>query len=181
MTIKLKKLDAQAYATADTFFHSADAKSIATDYYNYVWSSVLQYLAEGDHAVLTRIMLASRMMHRVQVTARLVKVVACHEPQAKGDKFKGTMNKAKRQRLLKDTVALRKKLEGIINADAETKAAKKASPFDADKALARFNSTVARLVEQGISPDVLATAIKEAADKAAVSSSPAGTPAEMGA
>jgi len=113
MKITLKKLTNDAYTTAASFWKSNDAKNIQRDYFNYVYTSCLDYIDTGDVNVLNRLMAAAKISGHVRITNKLIVVVASHP--VIGGKYKG---KARIKRL-KTVRANRDKLkatqEGIIN------------------------------------------------------------------
>ncbi len=151
MKITLKRMNDVDYQAADTFFHSSDIKQITKDYFNYVYTSALDYLDTGDLNVLNRVVTASKFVTKVRVTAQLLSLVACHKTVA--GKYKGKANPKRLKMMRAKTGELKGKMEAIINRDHEQKEAK-AATFDADQAQTRAVNAIAALLAHDVAVDV---------------------------
>ena len=149
--IKLKRLDTEAFTTADTFFRSSDAKRITQDYFNYVYTSCLDYIDTGDLNILNRVLVASKMVNRVRMTTQLVTIVSAHKMVA--GKYKGKANTKRLTMVRNRQDELKGKQEDIINRDTQKKEAK-ASTFDPDMAQTRAVNAIAALLAHGIDIDM---------------------------
>lgn len=176
MKVTLKRMNTEAYATADTFFRSKDFQNITKDYFNYVYTSSLDYLETGDVNILNRVMAAAKLAQRVKITSSLIGLVAAH-PKVAG-KYKGKAN-AKQLTTKRNSMGeLKAKQEGIINADTELRAVKKAT-FDADQAQTRAVNAIAALLAHDIKVDVteLVKLATHQRDKIKTKAKVKGTPA----
>lgn len=151
MKITLKRMTTDAYATADTFFRSKEVKDLTRDYFNYVYTSCLDYLDTGDVNILNRVIVSAGLVQRVRVTGQLVSLVAAHSKV--GTKYKGKANQKRLKMLRGKQQELKGKQEAIINRDTETKEAK-AKTFDPDQAQTRAVNAIAALLAHDVEVDV---------------------------
>ena len=152
MIIKLKRLTATKYSEADTFFRG-DAKAITKDYFNYIYTSCLDYLDTGDLNVLNRMVAASKLSQRVRVTAQLISLVSCHNMV--NGVYKGKANTKRLKMLRNKQEELKGKQEDIINRDHEKKETKKAT-FNQDQVETRAVNAIAQLIAHGVDVDIKA-------------------------
>lgn len=161
MKITLKRLSSAKYSEADTFFRSNDAKAITRDYFNYIYTSCLDYLDTGDVNVLNRMVAASSLAQRVRVTKQLISLVACHKIM--NGRYKGKANVKRLKMLRNKQDELKEKQEAIINRDHDKKE-QQANTFNQDQVETRAVNALATLLAHNVDVDLKAL-LKAAQDK----------------
>ena len=149
--IKLIELTAEAYTKADSFFHSDASKQVATDYFNYVYTSALQYAMTGDVEILNRITMAARLTHKVRITKQLIAIFGAHKANKQG-KYTGKANANKLKKVRDNLDDMRKDMEKAINADNSVKA-KPAKVKTEAQVLSAVLSNAKKLHAMGVTSD----------------------------
>ena len=159
--ITLKVLTKEQYNTADSFYRSQEFRdSLNQGYWDYIYTSCLQYLETGDLKALNHPLQVSKIIkgHVIQDTQSIVSLVACHK-QVLGQ-YKGKANTRQLAKRRASAPQLKGKAEAIINKRIAAKEVK-ANTFNPEQKLKAVINALAQLYAHDIDVDI--TAIVKAA------------------